>query len=40
VALQPGSGLGLPLRVFLMVRYVRCEVISPMIRRKECCTEY
>jgi hypothetical protein len=31
VALQPGSGLGLPLRVFVMVRYVRCGVISPMI---------
>jgi hypothetical protein len=31
VALQPGSGLGLPLRVFVMVRCVRCEVISPTI---------
>jgi hypothetical protein len=31
VAPQPGSGLGLPLRVFVMVRCVRCGVISPTI---------
>jgi hypothetical protein len=31
VVLQPGLGLGLPLRVFVMVKYVRCEVISPTI---------
>jgi hypothetical protein len=31
VALQPGSGLGLLLRVFVMVMCVRCGVISPMI---------
>jgi hypothetical protein len=31
VALQPGSGVGLPLRVFVTVRYVRCEIISPTI---------
>jgi hypothetical protein len=31
VALEPGSGLGLPLRAFVMFRYVRCGVISPTI---------
>jgi hypothetical protein len=28
---QPGSGFGLPLLVFVMVRCVRCGVISPTI---------
>jgi hypothetical protein len=31
MALQPGSGLGLPLRVFVMVRCVQCGVVSPTI---------